>query len=264
MGKFSGILLCSDWDGTIHGAMGVLPKDIEAIRYFQANGGLFTICSGRQPAHLSALFTDFEPNTNIIALNGAIIADHRSGEIAYENYLDERAPKILEEFLAVGIPQIAVVVHYKGEVTPDRVIIENISDFREKLGGKRLYKMVIMTKDQETMRDAIRAIDEIDTRGYSVVRSWDTGLEIIKDENAKGAAVKRLARLTGAHTLVTVGDYENDIDMLQAADISYAVYNAPDNVKCHAKHHLPPSSTNGPINAVIEDLSKRVHYSAKK
>ena len=35
MGKFSGILLCSDFDGTLAVGGHVVEKNIEAIKYFQ-------------------------------------------------------------------------------------------------------------------------------------------------------------------------------------------------------------------------------------
>ena len=51
MKKFEGILIASDWDGTL--CLGsVTQKNIDAIKYFQENGGKFTICSGRHYNHV--------------------------------------------------------------------------------------------------------------------------------------------------------------------------------------------------------------------
>ena len=46
MGKFSGILICSDFDGTLAVGGHVVEKNIDAIRYFQENGGLFSVITG--------------------------------------------------------------------------------------------------------------------------------------------------------------------------------------------------------------------------
>ena len=51
MGKFDGVLLCSDWDGTLTDGRAVPQENIDAIRYFQKDGGYFTFASGRYAGH---------------------------------------------------------------------------------------------------------------------------------------------------------------------------------------------------------------------
>ena len=55
MGKFDGILLCSDWDGTLFDGTSIPENNVEAIRYFQRNGGTFTLSSGRYAGHFTML-----------------------------------------------------------------------------------------------------------------------------------------------------------------------------------------------------------------
>ena len=54
MQKFKGILFCTDLDGTLLPTDGqeVSARNMEAIRYFQSEGGLFTLATGRQPSWL--------------------------------------------------------------------------------------------------------------------------------------------------------------------------------------------------------------------
>ena len=50
MGKFDGILICSDIDGTIleNSTFGsIFEKNAEAVKYFTDNGGRFTFITGR-------------------------------------------------------------------------------------------------------------------------------------------------------------------------------------------------------------------------
>ena len=48
MGKFSGILLASDYDGTLAAGDGTIPERVrQAIRAFIAEGGRFTVSTGR-------------------------------------------------------------------------------------------------------------------------------------------------------------------------------------------------------------------------
>ena len=43
MGLFDGYLMCVDFDGTVAHRGKIVPKNVDAIRYFEAEGGRFTI-----------------------------------------------------------------------------------------------------------------------------------------------------------------------------------------------------------------------------
>ena len=88
MGKFDGILICSDWDGTLFYDDGISEENIKAIKYFQANGGLFTICSGRYYEFLKQYEHLVRPNTYIACYNGALILDSDNMNKLYESFCD--------------------------------------------------------------------------------------------------------------------------------------------------------------------------------
>ena len=66
MGKFDGILLCSDFDQTMGIGGVVTPDNCKAIEYFQQNGGLFTIISGRNPLFLKNHQEGFRVNAPLV------------------------------------------------------------------------------------------------------------------------------------------------------------------------------------------------------
>ena len=90
-------------------------------------------------------------------------------------------------------------------------------------------------------------------------RSWNEGLEYVSLESGKGVAVDYLKKhLNGQiHTTIGVGDYENDITLLEYADIGYAVDNAIDCVK-EAADRITVKNTEHAIAAVIKDLEETV------
>ena len=48
MGKFDGVLFFSDYDDTLYNyRLAVSPENRAAIRYFQENGGRFSVATGR-------------------------------------------------------------------------------------------------------------------------------------------------------------------------------------------------------------------------
>ena len=51
MGKFSSVLLATDLDGTLVLNGEISKENVDAIRTFQNDGGLFTVATGRYPEH---------------------------------------------------------------------------------------------------------------------------------------------------------------------------------------------------------------------
>jgi hydroxymethylpyrimidine pyrophosphatase-like HAD family hydrolase len=105
--------------------------------------------------------------------------------------------------------------------------------------------------------EGVIAANKLNLYDYIAVRSWGLSLEILKRENAKGAAVRRLADKLGSKLIVAVGDYENDTEMLKIADISYAVENAINEVKQIADRQTV-SFTESAIAHIIYDIERDI------
>ena len=57
MKKFSGILICTDLDGTLlREDKTISDENMEAINYFMAEGGLFTFVTGRMPNYVKNMY----------------------------------------------------------------------------------------------------------------------------------------------------------------------------------------------------------------
>ena len=76
MNKFKGYLILSDIDGTITNDRGEFSEEnARAIRYFQSEGGLVTVSSGRYPRYIEKYAARFVPNTYVIGINGTVMYD---------------------------------------------------------------------------------------------------------------------------------------------------------------------------------------------
>ena len=79
MGKFDGLLMVSDLDATIvyHGEkpLKISEENKQAIRYFQQEGGRFTLGTGRIPCSVAPFVEGFSLNAPVITFNGAAIYD---------------------------------------------------------------------------------------------------------------------------------------------------------------------------------------------
>lgn len=260
MGIFDGYLLCSDWDGTIHTrGEGFHKDDLQAISYFVNNGGEFTICSGRYLPYLENFFDCVRPSTYVITLNGAIIVHPDTREVLYEGFIDGDTLPVIDELFEFDF--YSLMIYFEGAQCGEVFSKEEYLNAKVAIRSRRIYKCVLIGRNSETVINARASIDTNKLKGHALVRSWPEGLELINLDNEKGAAVKRLKSKLGAHTLITVGDYENDISMLQTADIGYAMGDAIETVKSVADRITLPSMQ-GAIAKIIQDLEEEIRNSA--
>ena len=256
MGKFDGILICSDWDGTLFDGEKVPDAAVKAIKYFQENGGKFTLCSGRPPFYIKKMTEYVNPNTYTLALNGAVICDIESGEVIRESFADEDIFRLATELISCGvkIKRVGVLTKEKNEylwLTP-----EEFSKMVPELKGLSIYKITLTTEVFEEGDILSERAEKIEQGRYSVSRSARNYAEIILTEASKGQAALYLKNYTGARLLVCMGDYENDISMFKCADVSYAPENAIPKIKELATH-LTVSVHDAAVEKVIADIEKR-------
>ena len=255
MGKFYGYLLLSDFDGTLYHKDNKISKEnCEAIRYFQSEGGLFALASGRTPSWLDQWKDYFVPNTYSAMLNGAILCSADGSEHIYECPIHadffEMAERISKSCSAYTSAYFAGDGIY--------VTVEQGEPFVRAQLPDPVYKMVFRVP-AENSDEYTACIKRIVGERYVVMRSWINGIEIQNAESGKGKALLRLKSFLGerARVAVAVGDYENDIDMICAADIGYAVENATPVLKAVADRVTVANSQHA-IAAVIADIERHL------
>ena len=263
MGKFDGILICSDFDMTM-GIGGVVTEgNREAIRYFQENGGRFTIISGRNPLFLKDHQEGFHVNAPLSGYNGGLIIDENTYEVLYSGGRYDTLALDLAERVWSEYPDTHAVV--KHDTTPASLTcrrgdqegsVRSIDELRAAL-KLPLYNVLCVCKEPTHTAELKDLLTSIAPDCFEIARSWSKGVEIICREDTKGSAALRIKELVGAKLLVTVGDYENDTSMLLVGDISYAVENALPSVKAAAKRqtvHYEQSA----IAAIVAELEKEL------
>ena len=114
MGKFDGLLLVSDFDDTLYDFHHrVPPRNLRALEYWIAQGGRFTVATGR--AHRTfAPYAHLAPiNAPVVLSNGSAIYDFETETMLVQTLLDPRAP---EDFAALmeAIPSLGLEA-YHGE-----------------------------------------------------------------------------------------------------------------------------------------------------
>lgn len=248
-GKFDGVLICSDMDGTLAIGTNIVQRNLDAIAYFTAEGGKFTISSGRDHDYLEKIAGGF-CNAPYICLNGAMIYDAQAGQVLFDEPMSIEALNILTFIKKNNIPHKAMYMYIGHGKDSVGISLDTFS--ADDFGSEPIYKILLVIATEEetlavkkTLSDAFPA--------YQFTRSWYVGLEIMSKNAGKGVCVKQLKKHLGAKTLICVGDFENDISMLLAADMAFAPQNAADFVKalpCREVCHVD----DGCIADIIEIL----------
>ncbi len=255
--RYSGILLCSDLDGTL----APTPENLDALTTFTNNGGRFTMATGRRPAHFRETVQGLPINAPVVALNGNAIYDLEADRpiwlnpIPYElvrevlRFTEKNSPDC-SEMRANSLTHGTLFSPIKGE-TADRMLEELAQ--REELQGIMTLVMVCRPFIREDFRERYAKAFPMLTN----VQTWGQGLELHHPDGGKGNAVARLREYLGGrdviHTVVCVGDQENDLSMIRYADIGYAVANASDVLKAEADRITVSVSENA-IARIIEEL----------
>ena len=95
MGKFDGILLLSDMDGTLlNGSSTVSPENLSALRYFMAEGGRFSVATGRSKPGMEHFLESLPINAPAVIYNGAVVYDFEAGCPVWQRPLGERGLRL--------------------------------------------------------------------------------------------------------------------------------------------------------------------------
>lgn len=246
MGKFDQIIIVSDIDGTFLGKNSrIVPENMEAVRYFQNEGGSFTIATGREDFLIPLVLPSLPACLNVpmIACNGAYMYDFSTGRIVYEEFLPEPEISGIVEAARAFAPDIAMRItmdgHYYTE-TFHPIFREEFADCPERVRvlpyadtpHGRWHKIA-----WEAPGDTLIAMREVIDRhalgGCYTTMPCATILELQSVRGTKGTMLTPLKKILGKEdaVLYAVGDYENDIPMLSMADRRATPENGIDAVK---------------------------------
>ena len=241
-GRYSGLLVCSDFDGTLAYRGGVSQENLDAIARFQKEGGRLTLATGRYPGVLKDYNIPLECNAPMICMNGAILYDAEKGETLYEGTM-----KIDREFLLRGVRECQgiheVIFCFAGTQNTQHVLPTDLETIA-RLCDESLYKVLIHVEPDHclSLRDSLRGWSQ---GRFLVDRSWHSGVEIQDVSYNKGKTARRLAEYIGAEQLICIGDFDNDLSMIQEADLSFAMENATEEIKLAADRVVPAVWENG-------------------
>ena len=253
-------LFVTDIDGTLVGAGGeVHPRDAKAIKELLRKEIPVALCTGRMFSGTREIAAAFRLLGPVACIDGSHIFDlHSRGELSC-SAISQQAGVYVREALAMFGPAAFM---FSG----DRVIhdgrgqrflnyLSTWSDVRlqvrdvvhpEVWEKETSVAALVLMGDEESIMGMDRALHGVpglqdivfEVRREDLRGSW--GMVVRADGVDKGTAVEWLAQHygVGLEDVVAVGDWLNDVPMLQRAGQSYAMAQAPEEVRAAAKFQL--------------------------
>lgn len=269
MGKFDGILICSDLDDTLlTSERTISDENKKALEYFMSEGGKFTFCTGRVPHGAKLALRYIVPNVPMICFNGAAIYDFNNDKLLWEKFLDRRAGEVID-FVLSKMPQVGVEIstnervyhHRSTRLTAEHVGIEKILhtnlDYK---GIKEKWKKVIFMAELADMPKLRNLIEESEFADrYTFIQSYKHYYELLPKGTGKGEAMLELAQILSIdkEKTVGVGDNENDVSLVKLAGVGVAVSNAIDEVK-NVANYITVDNDNHALAVIIDSIENGI------
>ena len=262
MGKFDGYLFLTDIDGTLTDSRGkVSHENSEAIKYFQSNGGLFTVATGRFPDFIENFADSFVPNSFIIGINGTVLYDAKNKTDVIRHTLDSDFYKIVIEIAETNSEIEYIDLAYRSSnLNIAKNDFHRLPEIFEN-SDRVWYKAIFCQKAEDTPIVRTRLIEKYGQK-YNIDCSWPNGIEIHSSDSGKGEMLSEAVDILNKAGVkitktIAVGDFENDISMIKRADIGYAVANAIESVK-NAANRISVSNNENAIAKIIRELESEI------
>jgi Cof subfamily protein (haloacid dehalogenase superfamily) len=260
-------LIVTDMDGTLLDEDKRPPAELwTVLELLRERGVLFSPASGRQYATLAREFSRAADGMVFIAENGTYVV--RDGiELSsdpLESSVVAEVLRTVRRLNADGV-DVGAVVCGKRSAYVERADQPFLAEVR------KYYVENRVVADATAVRDDILKVALFDfgpaerttapalarfAGTHQVVVSGEHWVDLMNRTANKGAAIRRLQRelgITPAQTMA-FGDYLNDLEMLDAAEWSFAMANAHPQVVRRARHLAPANTDNGVLRTIARVL----------
>ena len=246
MGIFSDILLTVDFDRTMTAPDSTVPqRNLEAVRYFTANGGAFTLNTGRSVPMANRILEQIPVNVPFLLYNGSAAYDPETKQLtqccpidldpeAVIHDLQSRFPELILELQGTYAHHIfkkdpGWEAYCSNNGCPwEYADAANIPLPFLKLALYGEFRSNTVASTYEATPEDLALFDR--ATAY-IAEAYGDKLDSFRpcarilDLHAKGCskrnAARQLQKRLGRSMLICVGDAENDVTMLDGADFAF-------------------------------------------
>ena len=261
-------LVVSDVDGTL------LTKDKtltdaskRAVARLHAAGIGFTITSSRPTIGMRFLVEPLGITEPVGPFNGSSIVDPAMNPIEQHLIPVPAVQRSLDLLQQAGVdiwlftneqwltknPDGEYVPNEKRAIKADPTIVDDFAPYLS-----RACKVVGASSDFDLLARCETEMQKALGAQATAIRSQSYYLDITPPGQNKGTFVQAMARRLGIATdaVATIGDMHNDVAMFEASGLSFAMGNASDEVKSHAKRVTASNEDDGFAKAMDAILAE--------
>lgn len=257
-------MVATDIDGTIlrYGCTEFTPEVVECIKELDASGIKVVIVTGRMHKSAKKIADKLGLKTPIVSYQGALVKENTEEQKAlYERYIDNN---IAHDILNWAKENKV----YTNLYLDDYLHIEEENEFSAKYTGEQNIPYNLVNFD-ETNIDKVNKILLIDYSNAERVTGWKNYLtekypelyivkstnyfcEICHPEATKGDGIRFLESYYGItkDEILTIGDHDNDLELILAGGVGVAMGNATEGLKKVATYITDTVDNNGFVKAI--------------
>ncbi|MCE5221022.1 MAG: HAD family hydrolase [Clostridium sp.] len=255
-------LIATDMDGTLLDENGHLPEGFtDILDRLRAKNIKLVVASGRPYYTLQTNFGPVGRYLSYICENGALVVDNN--KIIYQSTIDTNI--------------VTDVIKYSKEIDENVIILCSINRaYVEQCSDEHLIEIKKYYTNLEIVDDLTKITDDIVkiticnlenssenlntifkpkfADKLNIVGSGEIWIDISNKCVNKGLALKNLMdtdNISKEETMV-LGDYYNDIEMLEQAEYSFVMENAPEDMKQYGKYIAASNIEHGVLRAILE------------
>ncbi len=256
-------LIAIDVDGTLlDDEHRLRPRVRRAIREAADAGAEIVLCTGRSPASTLPLLEELGLQGLVITHNGAAIVESRNLKVLHRTTL---SPEAAAPYLAYCRERD---LHFDINTVFDVYVEKDLPPEALEVYGRYFLRPIVRKEPvlpDNTIKITVYGPKEVMDATQDEWARWSYGLlmnrsdrtfiDLQHPEATKGLALKRLAELRGLNRreVLAIGNYYNDIGMLQYAGWGVAVANSPEEVR-RAADEVTVSNNEDAVAVVLERL----------
>ena len=238
--KSSDLIIYTDVDGTAATHINyqgiVSDANLQAIEEFVKEGGMFGVASGRNHPSIDEIFQYKNINMPYVEANGASVWDQDKQDYLSIHYINREFKKHIYQYVKSNTKLTMTAM----KDTSKKVVFDDFRDdwildyprdmmSYEEFIETDLLKCAILAykEDIDQAMEELKTVDFLE--GITSSRSADIYLEFFNSKASKGEGIKTVLNSREDlkdRKLVCIGDFYNDISMLEIADIAICPANA--------------------------------------
>ena len=267
MGRFDGVMILTDMDGTLLDSQSRLsPENRDAILQFIAQGGRFSVATGRVKRAMEYFLPNLPLNAPAVLFNGSTVYDFQRGKTVWEKRLDHGPALAFAQDIMGRFPWVGVEVF----LAEDEYVAQNNDRTRRHFQFVRLelkeknsleipqpWVKFNLTGQANQMGELADYCQNRYGRQYFMQFSTSDFYEVMAAGANKGAGALAACRACGLspNHLYTLGDGYNDKELMECAKMCFAPENAAEPIRRLA-HRILPDNDHHTLAAAVQALEE--------